>query len=189
MRSGLRPIRRANPAWVNDVIPWERSLATPQIAMHLTLNLAAASAAQGFGPFAAIMLDSGGKIIEVGWNSVLSSLDSTEHAEIHCLRRAQKRLKSHTLKIESLGEASIFSSCAPCIQCYGAIYWSGVKHVYSAARTADAEDLGFDEGPVSPELWKLAKERKDINYSPDFCRGKESLLPFKIYAQKGGIIY
>jgi hypothetical protein len=31
--------------------------------------------------------------------------------------------------------------------CFGAIPWSGRRRLVSGARSSDAEDIGFDEGP------------------------------------------
>lgn len=152
--------------------------------MALAIDIALASARNGGGPFGAVIADGQGRVVEVGWNQVVASHDSTAHAEIVAMRRAQTRKASHLLPGHAL-----YTSCAPCIQCYGAIYWSGVTRVYAAASKADAEALGFDEGPAMDALWKHATQARGITFVPDFQRDAHALLPFKTYREVGGIDY
>jgi len=141
------------PAWVEALAP-----PTPidaAAAMELSLALAAASSQQGDGPFGAVIVDPDGQVVGVGWNRVVASHDSTAHAEIVALRDAQARAQDHTLPGHHL-----FSSCAPCIQCFGAIWWSGLAAVSWCAAQEDAAAAGFDEGPVTPTMWHELRARK-----------------------------
>jgi tRNA(Arg) A34 adenosine deaminase TadA len=176
----------ALPPWLPKDFPWEASR-TSEECMALSISIALASARHGGGPFGAVLADEQGQLVEIGWNNVIESRDSTAHAEIHCLRRAQQRLGTHNLR--AAGELTLYSSCAPCIQCFGAIFWSGVTRVYTAATKEDAEKLGFQEGPATEALWEEARREKGIVYTPCFCRDERALEPFRVYLARGGVIY
>lgn len=152
--------------------------------MRLAIDIALASARGGGGPFGAVVADAAGRVIEVGWNDVLASHDSTAHAEIVALRRAQAKLATHRLD-----GCVVYSSCAPCIQCHGALFWSGVAGVYASARKEDAEAIGFEEGPRMDDLWAHAWATKGIEYTPDFLRDERALEPLRVYAARGGVNY
>lgn len=152
--------------------------------MALAVDVAIASARNGGGPFGAVVADREGRPIALGWNAVLASVDSTAHAEVVALRRAERAIGSHFLE-----GCALYTSCAPCIQCFGAIYWSGIARVASAARKEDAEAIGFDEGPPMRELWAHARAAKGIEHVADFQRDERALLPMRIYAESGGANY
>ena len=156
----------------------------PEAHMALAIDIALASAARGGGPFGAVVADAAGHVIDVGWNEVVASHDSTAHAEVVALRRAQRRLATHTL-----AGCAMYASCAPCIQCYGALYWSGISKVYAAARKADAEAIGFDEGPPMEGLWAHAARAKGIGYVADFGRDERALAPLRAFREAGGARY
>lgn len=171
-----------DPYWLPRV---ERSVAlAPEALMGLALDVALQSARHKSGPFGAVVADAEGHVLGIGWNEVVSSHDSTAHAEIVALRRAQKAVGTHRLD-----RCQLFTSCAPCIQCYGAIYWSGVGVVYAAARKEDAEAIGFEEGPPMEELWRHAEAAKSIRYVADFLRDERALAPLRAYKSQGGVNY
>lgn len=155
--------------------------------MQLAVAIAQANAENGHGPFGSVVADADGDIVEVGWNAVVATQDSTAHAEIVALRRAERHLGTHDLSHPP--GLAMYASCAPCIQCFGALYWSGLKTVYAAARRDDAEALGFKEGPVSPELWKRALEERGVQYRAAFGRSAAALQPFATYRKKNGPVY
>ena len=171
------------PDWISALIP--ASTLTRDELVDLAIAISCASACSGGGPFGAVLADRSGNVIECGWNRVVLDRDSTCHAEIHCIRRAQRKLGTHDL---SRSPATLYCSCSPCIQCFGAIYWSGIKEVAAAACSCDAETCGFDEGPISQELWDKALEKKGIRYFSGAKREK-ALEAFHIYKNSGGKIY
>lgn len=115
--------------------------------------------------------------------------DSTAHAEINALRQAQARLGTHDLGTTDQGPLTLYGSCAPCIQCFGAIYWSGLAAVITAARGQDAERLGFQEGPVTDALWEKAAEDKGLLFVGEAKTSVDPSLPFETYRAQGGQIY
>jgi len=154
--------------------------------MKLAIALASANVREGRSPFASIISDKEGFIIEVGWNSVIETFDSTSHSEVHAIRRAQHRIRSHDLSGRGY---RLFSNACPCILCFGAIYWSGIQEVYSCALRSDVEALGFDEGPVGEGLWNEARIKKGIIHHEGFCRSDATLSPLREFVKKGGAIY
>lgn len=179
----------ATPDWVTEIIGDGKLGSDPHHIMSAAVALAVANVENGGGPFSAIIADRNGKIIECGWNNVVKSCDSTAHAEIHCIRRAQRKLRSHDLSAVEGAPFDFYVSCAPCIQCFGAIYWSGLKRIFAGARKEHAEKLGFMEGPVTPAMWKEAAAEKGISYIADLLPDEIVVRPFAAYAKAGGVIY
>ena len=175
------------PLWVSRILRGDRKL-TPEEAMRLAIELAEMSVTKGSSPFGAVICDNEGVLIEAGWNSVWDLGDSTAHAEVNCIRRLQHKLCSVELANHQLAPFTLYSSGEPCIQCFGAIYWSGIKTVYASARKADIEAIGFDEGPTTEEMWQSAAAKKQIILIRDLLR-EEGLAPLKSYQAKGGRIY
>lgn len=174
------------PKWVRDIVSYKEQYLKPEILMGLAITLASANVRDGRSPFASVIADKEGFVIEVGWNSVVESFDSTAHSEVHAIRRAQHRIKSHDLSGRGF---SLFSSACPCILCFGAIYWSGIQQVYSCALRSDVESLGFDEGLGGKELWSEARSRKGIIHHEGFLRSEATLAPLKEFGAKGGTRY
>ncbi len=108
------------------------------------------------GPFgAAIFARGASRPLAVGVNCVERLRNAVLHAEIVALMLAEARLGSYTLRAPGAPEYELFTSCAPCAMCLGATLWSGVRRIVCAAGREDAMALGFDEGPVFPEILAL----------------------------------
>jgi len=152
--------------------------------MKLAIDVAQESAKFGGGPFGAVIANKTGEVVTIGFNRVTIENDSTVHAEIDAIRKAQKKFGYDLSKHELV----LYCSSEPCIQCFGAIYLSGIKEVYSAATKEDVEKIGFKEGPTSNALWECAKLDKGILYKPQFCRSKEAIKVLQNY-KKRGVIY
>lgn len=172
------------PAWVRAILDESPERLEPDELMRLAVRIARANVDQGGGPFGAVVATADGRVVDVGWNCVVSTHDSTAHGEIVALRRAQRRLRTH-----DLAGHVMHSSCEPCIQCFGAIYWSGLDACYAAATREDAEAIGFDEGPVYDALWARARERRGLKHVPRFGRDDQALDPLRAYAARGGPVY
>ncbi len=106
------------------------------------------------GPFGAIIADGNGTIISRGHNTVLSSHDPTNHAEVVAIREACRKIGSH-----DLSGYTMYSSCEPCPMCLSAIIWSNIKVLHFGATRKDASKAGF---------------RDDIIY--DYIGGKNNIL-------------
>lgn len=164
--------------------PISSSAQEPAALMRLAVAVALANVRRGGGPFGALVATVAGEVIALGWNDVVRTHDSTAHAEVIAIRRAQQALRTH--RLDGL---VLYTSCAPCIQCFGAIYWSGLALVRAAARKDDAEAIGFEEGPPMDGLWNHALAVKGVRYEGDFGRDEQALAPFRAYAEAGGVNY
>ncbi|RMG40375.1 MAG: nucleoside deaminase [Candidatus Dadabacteria bacterium] len=153
------------------------------------IELAEASARSGCGPFGALIVSADGHIVAAGWNNVILNHDSTLHAEIHAIRRAEHHFKTHNLASVPGAPLTIYCSCPPCIQCFGAIYWSGIKEVVSAGSKSLAESAGFDEGPIDQSLWQKAHQNKQIKFKLIDDPVLKPEAPFKLYKKLGGRLY
>ena len=112
----------------------KKPYANDDAVLALAVELALHSAELKGGPFGAVITDAARKIVSVGVNAVVASQDSTSHAEINAIRQAHKVTGTYNLK-----EHRLYTSCAPCILCFGAIYWSGIQEVMAAAHVAQAQ--------------------------------------------------
>jgi tRNA(Arg) A34 adenosine deaminase TadA len=87
------------------------------------------------GPFGAIVVKDG-RIIGQGHNRVLSSHDSTAHAEITAIRDAERTLGNH-----DLSGCEIYTTCFPCPMCLGA-HGTGLQKYIMVVRPQKQLPLG-----------------------------------------------
>mmetsp|Transcript_36112 Transcript_36112/g.103866 ORF Transcript_36112/g.103866 Transcript_36112/m.103866 type:complete len:227 (-) Transcript_36112:84-764(-) len=127
------------------------------------------------------------KIFSIGANQVTALNNSTLHAEMMAIQFAQKKMKTFSLK-DKTGEKEycLFTSCEPCAMCLGGTFWSGVTRLVCAATKADAEAIGFDEGPVFPESY-TALEKAGCAVSRSILR-EDAAKVLKRYGEIG-VIY
>jgi tRNA(Arg) A34 adenosine deaminase TadA len=173
-------VRITVPGWVNEVASAAGPLADVDQAMDLVIELSRLNVERGGGPFAAAVLV-GSRLVAAGVNRVLESGLSIAHAEIVALARAQRRLGPN------LTRATLVASTEPCCQCFGALVWSGVTALVCGATTADAEAIGFDEGP-KPEAWPALLEARGIRVTQQIRRVRARAV-LDAYAHRGGRIY
>jgi tRNA(Arg) A34 adenosine deaminase TadA len=174
----------AVPAWVDDLAAeFAGSLETEDGRMALTIALSAHNVARGGGPFGATVF-LGSKLVATGVNLVLDSGLTIAHAEIVAMMRAQRALR--TLPDPGAGTYTLVASTEPCCQCFGALVWSGIGHLVCGASTADAEAIGFDEGP-KPEAWVQSLESRGIMVTQG-VRREEARRVLDEYARRGGVI-
>lgn len=139
------------------------------------------------GPFGAAVFEHGsGRLIAAGVNAVLESRCSHAHAEMIALAAAEHRLRTHDLALHRQ-DMELVTSTEPCAMCFGAIIWSGIRHVICGATSSDAEDTGFDEGP-KPADWKACLETRGITLTTERCRA-EARSVLLAYKAEGGPVY
>ncbi|WP_047985920.1 nucleoside deaminase [Ornithinibacillus californiensis] len=110
--------------WEDLSEPWKRSFVQAWDAYN-----------NGSIPIGAVLVDREGKVIIEGRNRVheetapINQICSNRlaHAEMNVLLQLESNDYQH------LGEAGIYSTMEPCIQCFGAIILSKVKNIYFAA--------------------------------------------------------
>lgn len=101
--------------------------------LEKTFNLADSARKKGNHPFGALLVHNG-KVILTAENAVITSHDSTAHAELELVRQASQKFPKEILK-----DSILYTSTEPCAMCSGAIYWAGISHVVYGC---SAEKLG-----------------------------------------------
>ena len=183
------PLTITLPDWVASVAHPGMVVAEDDDRMRLAIRLARENVLHDTGgPFgAAIFERHTGRVVGLGVNGVVRLNSSLAHAEVMALADAQSRLASFTLGAEGMPAHDLFTSCAPCAMCLGAVMWSGVKRLVCAATQEDAEALGFDEGPVFAESYAHLV-RRGIEVVQDFLQ-EEARAVFALYRERSGPIY
>lgn len=172
------------PAWLDEVVSaFSEPLVSDEARMALTVRLSQENVARGGGPFGGTVFAED-RLLAAGVNLVLGSGFSIAHAEIVALMRAQASLGPASLSPPAL---TLFASTEPCCQCFGALVWAGVRRLVCGANTADAEAVGFDEGP-KPAAWVQVLERRGIAVTQGLLRA-EAQAVLADYAARGGRIY
>jgi len=140
------------------------------------------------GPFAAAIFESKtGCLVSLGVNLVTTQGMSILHAEIVAIAVAQRKLGTYDLGGVEMPTHELVTSTEPCAMCFGAVPWSGVRHIATAAFDEDARSIGFDEGP-KPKDWIQELESRGIKVSNNIERkGAKEVL--ELYANSGGHIY
>lgn len=173
----------ALPAWIDDELE-EVPAVIPdrEDRMRLVHRLADRNWREGDGgPFAALVAEQGtGRIVSVGVNVVLGSGVSGAHAEVVALGLAQTATGSWDLGGDGMPAHELVVNWRPCIQCYGAAMWSGVRGLVVAGAGPELEEITtFDEGPLGAD-WAEQFEARGIKVVRDVLRD-EALAVFRSY--------
>lgn len=172
------------PPWILEIVEPGDVLDDAGL-MRAAIRLALAGIERtGGGPFGAVVATAEGRVVSVGTNLVVPERDSTAHAEVVAIRRAERALGRWRLRGAEVPPLKLLTTCAPCIMCVGAVHWAGLPEVIAAARKEDAEQAGFVEGPGGFDA-KAFLEARGISYREDFLR-EEALGIFRAY---GGEVY
>ncbi|MEO2131323.1 MAG: nucleoside deaminase [Microbacterium sp.] len=178
------------PAWlVDEADTLPTVLPTLEERMALVNRLADRNWREGNGgPFAAIVVDdTTGELVSAGVNVVLSTGKSSGHAEVMALGLAQQRLGRWDLGADG-ANLSLVVNWRPCVQCYGATMWSGVRSLVVAGAGPELEELsGFDEGPMVAD-WAEQFEARGIRVTQDVGR-EEALEVYRAYGASDSLVY
>ena len=190
MRDSREPVssfQLALPAWVQPFLSaWGESLDDEPSRMRLAVALAAENVSQATGgPFGALVVREGGRLLGAGVNLVTRSGLSLAHAEMVAISLAQRSVGSWNLG--DAGPVQLVTSCEPCAMCFGAVPWSGVGSLVWGARKEDAEAAGFDEGD-KPADWVRTLEDRGISTRGEILRD-EAAAVLAAYARRAGAIY
>lgn len=171
------------PAWVSEEIEdLPNELTTVEERMALVHRLAERNWQEGNGgPFAALVAETEtGRIVSVGVNVVLASGVSSGHAEVTALGIAQRAVSSWDLGGADLPTHELVVNWRPCVQCYGAAMWSGIRTLIVAGSGPELEEITtFDEGPMR-EDWAEQFESRGIKVVDSVLRD-EALAVFQAY--------
>lgn len=141
------------------------------------------------GPFAAGIFERDtGKLIVIGVNRVVPSNCSSAHAEVMAISLAQKILGVYDLGAEEMPAYQLVVNWRPCVMCYGALLWSGIRSLVIAGSGPELEEItGFDEGPIHPD-WRKELEKRDIELTENVLRN-EAIEVFKEFKENGELVY
>jgi len=140
------------------------------------------------GPFAAIVVDAAtGELVSAGVNVVLASGLTSMHAEVTTLSLAQTRLGRWDLGADG-ADLQLVVNWRPCVMCYGATMWSGVRSLVVAGEGPLLEELtGFDEGPVVAD-WAEQFEARGIRVTIG-VRHDEAVAVYRAYGDSDSLVY
>jgi tRNA(Arg) A34 adenosine deaminase TadA len=181
------------PDWVTELIGNQLIYPSSEDRMALAIQLAEKNIQHGGGPFGACVFESeSGKLIAPGVNLVMQQNCSLAHAEAVAIMLAQHICGTYDLGSVNIPSMELVSSAQPCIQCYGNLWWSGIKRLVIGATTQDVEEItGFQEGPL-PHDWILRLEKRSPLPSIEVItnvRRQQAREVLKIYIQQGGNVY
>ncbi len=178
------------PDWLKHFPDDERSIfESVDMRMQLAISLSRLNIKYGTGgPFGAAVFDMDSHaLISTGVNLVVANNCSMAHAEMVAISRAQQQLGSFDLGASGLPRLELISSCEPCAMCFGALAWSGIRHLVCGAFAEDARAIGFDEGPRHP-AWIEEMLRRNITVKTGICRD-EARDVLSEYHRSNGVIY
>lgn len=185
-----KQIKLQLPGWFDDFISDHRQpVATPESRMQLTIELARLNIEyQTGGPFGAAVFDmESHTLVSIGTNLVIPSNCSMAHAEMVAISSAQQKLGTFDLGAKGLPHFELVTSSEPCAMCFGALPWSGIRHLVCGAKAEDASAIGFDEGPIHPH-WIDELNKREITVDIEICRN-EAKAVLNLYAELEGVIY
>jgi tRNA(Arg) A34 adenosine deaminase TadA len=181
--------RIALPSWVEPFLATQPDVfPTPETRMALAIELSRLNVLHASGgPFGAALFDDAGRLVAPGMNLVVNAGCSLLHAETVALAFAQQSLGRYDLGGGGERYFELYASTEPCVMCYGAIHWSGVRRLICGARGEDARAIGFDEGE-KPVGWAAALEARGIGVVRDLLR-QDAVAVLHDYTANGGVVY
>ena len=145
--------------------------------MKRAVELSAENVRDGGTPFGAVLVKNG-EIISEGVNELHHTYDSSGHAEMLAIRKAQTELK--TL---DLSDYTMYASGEPCPMCLSVMYLSGIKQGYYCASIEEAAEIGMG---VSKEIYEdLKKDKAERNLlMKKMPLEKDQEDPMKMWVEK-----
>jgi tRNA(Arg) A34 adenosine deaminase TadA len=176
------------PDWLEAHSAGELVLPELVERMAYVIDLSLMNIEHGGGPFGAAVFERDtGRLVAPGVNLVMAQKQSTLHAEVVAIMAAQRRFGVFDLGDAGLPACELVASTEPCVMCYGAIHWSGVKRLVCGARDEDARAIGFDEGHKADD-WVEGLTRRGVEVVRDLRRN-EARSVLEEYLRRGGEIY
>jgi tRNA(Arg) A34 adenosine deaminase TadA len=189
MTSQQSDIHIALPDWLSGFAARDSVIESVEDRMGFVIEASRANIlARTGGPFAAAVFEVGtGRLVSLGVNLVPHANLSVLHAEIVAVTLAQLARENYDLQSADLPRHELVASTEPCAMCYGAVLWSGIARLVCGARSEDARDIGFDEGPRQMD-WQTALEERGIEVLRD-VRRDDAAAVLAEYHRLGGRIY
>jgi len=185
----LSHIHFSMPEWLESYASTYDPSPSLEARMRFVIDASRKNVEEGSGgPFAAAVFEIGsGQLVSLGVNLVVTRKSSILHAEMVAIALAQMELGAYDLGGTGMTPHELVTSTEPCAMCFGAIPWSGVRHLATGASSEDARAIGFDEGP-KPDSWIAELESRGIRVTPGVERAAARDV-LQLYARTGGHIY
>jgi tRNA(Arg) A34 adenosine deaminase TadA len=183
------------PEWINARVNPDTTLASIEERMRFVISLAVENVEQGTGgPFAAAVFElSTGRLVAPAVNIVERGKCSLAHAEAMALMVAQQVVGSYDLGGPGLPPLELVTTSQPCIQCWGNVWWSGIKRLVTGTSIEQTQSIaGFDEGPVPPNWAQLLRDRTPAERSVEVIENvlsDEACAALKRYKEIGARLY
>lgn len=183
------------PEWINVRVKPDTTLSSIEERMRFVISLAVENVEQGTGgPFAAAVFElSTGRLVAPAVNIVERGKCSLAHAEAMALMVAQQVVGSYDLGGPGLPPLELVTTSQPCIQCWGNVWWSGIKRLVTGTSIEQTQSIaGFDEGPVPPNWAQLLRDRTPAERSVEVIENvlsDEACAALKRYKEMGARIY
>jgi guanine deaminase len=110
--------------------------------MALAEALGGMRANQG-GPFGAVIVAPGGRVVARAHNRVIATKDPTAHAEIEAIREASRALGRF-----DLSDCELYASSEPCPMCLAAILWARIPRIFYGCTHEQAGRAGFSDAEI-----------------------------------------
>jgi len=157
------------PEWTTDFYNERKNkvYATDKEMMEVAMELSKVNCKNKTGgPFGTAIFEhdpqtNESRLFSIGVNRVVPCSNSTSHGEMIAIQFGQQKRRNFSFSCSGANnskEFHLFTSCAPCCQCLGGVMWSGVSKLVCGATKADAEAIGFDEGPVFDESYEALEQ-------------------------------
>lgn len=125
------------------------------------VDLARDNVERGGRPYGAVIVRDG-VVIARAVNTILSTNDPTDHAEMSALREASRRLGR-----PDLSGCVVYASGRPCPMCHAAMRLSGITQAYFAYSAEEAEAHGLLSAGIYAELARpLAEQPMRVEHLP-----------------------
>lgn len=131
---------------------------TDEEFMREAIKAAKEAEAGGGLPLAAVLVKDG-RILARAKSIPWEQRDTTNHAEIDCIRAATQEMG-----IKDFSDCTLYGIIEPCSMCFGACLWAGVERVVFGAYATDIENNPYEyDNYSSTELAKSARKHASPN--------------------------
>ncbi|WP_285768385.1 nucleoside deaminase [Peribacillus sp. SI8-4] len=139
--------------------------------MERAVELAVENVREGGQPFGAVLVIHN-KIVAEGVNELHKTYDSSGHAELLAIRRAQEQNPTN-----DLSGYTMYASGEPCPMCLTAMYFAGINKVFYCASVEDAAEAGLGKSKsIYEDLQKTKEERSISMMKMPLTEGKNNPL-------------
>ena len=183
------------PDWVSNRAQPGAQYLSIEDRMRFVISLAATNVEHNTGgPFGAAVFEADtGILVAPGVNIVEAGRCSLAHAEAMALMVAQQVVDTYDLGAPHLPRLELVTSSQPCIQCWGNVWWSGIRRLITGTSVEQTQRFGgFDEGPIPPNWADILRNRTPQERSVEVIEhvlSEEACVVLKRYREKSGVVY